>query len=82
MWSAKESVFKAWYPFTHQWIDFTACEVTIDPDRGTISASVTRARGAENIPDAPLTFGGGWTRVGHHILTAVTVPLPQGAPPA
>lgn len=31
LFSAKESVYKAWYPLTGRWLDFAGAEVTIDP---------------------------------------------------
>ncbi|HAB14971.1 MAG TPA: 4'-phosphopantetheinyl transferase superfamily protein [Verrucomicrobiota bacterium] len=36
--SAKESVFKAWYPLTGRWLDFLDAEVTVDPGSGTFAA--------------------------------------------
>lgn len=34
LFSAKESVFKAWYPLTRSWLDFTSCELRIDAGEG------------------------------------------------
>ncbi|MGW0495853.1 4'-phosphopantetheinyl transferase family protein [Streptomyces sp. NPDC003007] len=31
LFSAKESVYKAWFPLTGQWLDFSEAELTIDP---------------------------------------------------
>jgi 4'-phosphopantetheinyl transferase EntD len=31
LFSVKESVYKAWYPLTHHWLDFTEADVTLDP---------------------------------------------------
>ncbi|MCW6010458.1 4'-phosphopantetheinyl transferase superfamily protein [Micromonospora sp. CPCC 205371] len=31
LFSAKESVYKAWYPLTGRWLDFTEADVAIDP---------------------------------------------------
>ena len=31
LFSAKESVYKAWYPLTGRWLDFAEAEVLIDP---------------------------------------------------
>ncbi|WP_431047310.1 4'-phosphopantetheinyl transferase family protein [Streptomyces sp. P1-3] len=38
LFSAKESVFKAWYPLTGRWLDFSECVIVPDPDRGTFAA--------------------------------------------
>jgi len=35
LFSAKESVFKAWFPLTRRWLDFTECAVEFDPEAGT-----------------------------------------------
>ena len=37
LFSAKESVYKAWFPLTGTWLDFDGADVTIDP-RGTFVA--------------------------------------------
>lgn len=36
--SAKESVFKAWYPLTAHGLDFSEAEIDVDPRDGTFSA--------------------------------------------
>ncbi|WP_438290434.1 4'-phosphopantetheinyl transferase family protein [Streptomyces sp. HUAS TT7] len=36
--SAKESVFKAWYPLTARELDFSEAEIAVDPCDGTFSA--------------------------------------------
>jgi 4'-phosphopantetheinyl transferase EntD len=38
LFSAKESVFKAWYPLTRQELDFSEAEIVIDAEAGTFSA--------------------------------------------
>lgn len=35
LFSAKESVYKAWFPLTHRWLDFTQVAVSIDAAEGT-----------------------------------------------
>jgi 4'-phosphopantetheinyl transferase EntD len=37
LFSAKESVYKAWFPLTHRWLDFAEAELELDPD-GTYTA--------------------------------------------
>lgn len=70
--SAKESVYKAWYPLTGRWLDFDQVQVTVSPDDGTFSARLLvpgpriggrRIRG----------FAGGWTQFQGLLLTAVAV---------
>ncbi len=36
--SAKEAVFKAWFPLTHRWLGFEQAVVVIDPDGDTFTA--------------------------------------------
>jgi len=35
---AKESTYKAWYPLTSRWLDFSEARITIDPDAGTFTS--------------------------------------------
>ena len=34
LFSAKESVYKAWFPMTQRWLDFTDVAITVDPAEG------------------------------------------------
>jgi 4'-phosphopantetheinyl transferase EntD len=36
--SAKESVYKAWFPLTRRWLDFDEAAIAVDPCAGTFSA--------------------------------------------
>ncbi|MGW2025056.1 4'-phosphopantetheinyl transferase family protein [Streptomyces decoyicus] len=36
--SAKESVYKAWYPLTRRWLDFEEAHVTLNPSNSTFTA--------------------------------------------
>ncbi|MCW3839071.1 4'-phosphopantetheinyl transferase superfamily protein [Micromonospora yasonensis] len=74
LFSAKESVYKAWYPLTGRWLGFEDAELSIDPAAGTFTARVlvdgTRADGGP-----PLTeLHGRWLVARGLIVTAVTVP--------
>lgn len=62
LFSAKESVFKAWFPLTGRWLDFTECVIAIDPDGGTFVG--------ELLVEGPVVdglrinrFGGRWRSV-------------------
>lgn len=65
LFSAKESVYKAWYPLTQRWLDFDDVSVTIDRDGGRFDAVVLA-------PNAgPFRrYAGGWTIGSGLILTA------------
>ncbi len=41
LFSAKESVYKAWFPLTGRWLDFSECLITPDPQRGTFTGALT-----------------------------------------
>ncbi|MGY4955294.1 4'-phosphopantetheinyl transferase family protein [Streptomyces nigrescens] len=38
--SAKESVYKAWYPLTRRWLDFEEARLTLDPTNATFTAQL------------------------------------------
>ena len=72
LFSAKESVYKAWFPPTRRWLDFTDADIAIDPADGTFHAHL--------LIDSPVVglrrhtgFTGRWLAEQGLILTAVTV---------
>ncbi|MEU3776658.1 4'-phosphopantetheinyl transferase superfamily protein [Streptomyces sp. NPDC032472] len=80
LFSAKEAVYKAWYPRFGEQLEFTQAELRLDP-AGTFTARLltrpadpTAARG---VPD-PLT--GRWLTGGGLVFTALAVPSPGPAP--
>jgi len=70
LFSAKESVYKAWFPLTGRWLGFEDADVTITPD-GTFTARLL-AELTETQP--PASFAGRWLASGGLILTAIAVP--------
>jgi hypothetical protein len=52
--SAKESVFEAWYPITHGWLDFDDVVVTIDPDGAVFRARPKVPRRDCSAPRSPV----------------------------
>jgi 4'-phosphopantetheinyl transferase EntD len=80
LFSAKESVYKAWFPLTGRWLDFSEADIdiTVDPE--------DRTRGAfraELLVPGPLLgdrrvdrFEGRWIVRRGLVATAVTVPTP------
>ncbi|GIF06836.1 4'-phosphopantetheinyl transferase family protein [Actinoplanes siamensis] len=69
LFSAKESVYKAWFPLTSRWLDFEDAELSIDPVGGTFRARLTLTA-----PGAPRCFDGRWLAAEGLILTSVAVP--------
>jgi len=43
LFSAKECVYKAWFPLTGEWLEFKDARVTIDPDSLTFVARLLNA---------------------------------------
>jgi 4'-phosphopantetheinyl transferase EntD len=69
LFSAKESVYKAWFPLTGRWLGFEDADVTIAPG-GTFTARLL----AEPQPPCTASFAGRWLASGGLILTAIAVP--------
>ncbi|WNZ07407.1 4'-phosphopantetheinyl transferase superfamily protein [Streptomyces sp. 11x1] len=82
LFSAKESVYKAWFPLTRRWLDFSEAdiEVTVGPDGRS-----GRFR-AELLVPGPVVAGrrldvldGRWSVRRGLVATAVSVPFPSEA---
>lgn len=72
LFSAKEAVYKAWFPLTGRRLGFEQASVAFAPD-GTFTARLL-------VHDPPLpVFRGRWAVGDDLIVTAVTVPAPDGA---
>ncbi|MBB5112829.1 4'-phosphopantetheinyl transferase superfamily protein [Micromonospora echinospora] len=73
LFSAKESVYKAWYPLTGRWLGFEEADLTFDP-AGRFTARIlvdgTRADGGPPLD----VLDGRWLVAGGLLLTAVAVP--------
>jgi len=69
LFSAKESVYKAWFPLTGRWLGFEDADVTITP-AGTFAARLL----TEPQPPCTASFAGRWLASGGLILTAIAVP--------
>ncbi len=78
LFSAKESVYKAWFPLTGRWLDFSEAdiEITVDPEdprRGTLRADLL-VPGPTVDGRRPAHFDGRWNARDGLVATAVTVP--------
>jgi len=69
LFSAKESVYKAWYPVARRFLGFEEAEIEVDP-AGTFQARIL-APGAP--PDLD-RFSGRWLADAGLLLTAIAVP--------
>ncbi|MEV0407255.1 4'-phosphopantetheinyl transferase superfamily protein [Actinoallomurus sp. NPDC050550] len=72
LFSAKESVYKAWFPLTRRWLGFEGASVTVDPEAGTFAAALTVT--PPEVDGRPLTgFTGRWLAHDGLIVTAIAV---------
>ncbi|MEU7181558.1 MULTISPECIES: 4'-phosphopantetheinyl transferase family protein [Streptomyces] len=70
LFSAKESVYKTWFPLTHRWLGFEEAEITFAPEDGTF-----RARLLTTPAGHPLhTLQGRWCIRRNLALTTLTHP--------
>jgi len=73
LFSAKESIYKAWFPLAGTWLGFEDARLTVDPVAGTFSADLLVT--GPTVGDRPLTgVRGRWLVRRGLVLTAVTVP--------
>jgi 4'-phosphopantetheinyl transferase EntD len=72
LFSAKESLYKAWFPLTRRWLDFEQALVTIDPVGRTFSARLL-VPGPTVHGRSLQTFRGRWRLHDELVLTAITV---------
>jgi 4'-phosphopantetheinyl transferase EntD len=79
LFSAKESVFKTWFPLTGRWLDFRQATITLDPKGRTFSTRLTAS--AATLVKPPLTgFTGRWLARDGLVITAITVSRADYAP--
>jgi 4'-phosphopantetheinyl transferase EntD len=79
LFSAKESVYKAWYPLTGRWLGFEDARLVIDPV-GTFAAKLL-VDGSRIDNGPPLVEFCGRFVIAHGLIaTAVTVPSDAVAP--
>ncbi|OAH13472.1 4'-phosphopantetheinyl transferase family protein [Streptomyces jeddahensis] len=74
LFSAKESVFKAWYPVTGVDLGFHEADLTFRQADGATTRGVFTARLLRPVPAAPQEFCGQWLVRDGLALTAVVIP--------
>lgn len=74
LFSAKESVYKVWYPLTGRWLGFEEAQLLVEPANGTFTARLlTQAPRLDGAP--PLTELHGRYRVADGLITtAIALP--------
>jgi 4'-phosphopantetheinyl transferase EntD len=70
--SAKESIYKAWYPVTERWLDYLDAELTVDAGRGLLSARILVPVEPGLFPRAEME--GRFAVSDERVFTAITVP--------
>ncbi len=72
LFSAKESVYKAWCPAVHSWLDPLETEIVFHPDRAEFTAVVARAR-MQARGSSAARLHGRWVRHGGILITATAL---------
>ncbi|MGW1406714.1 4'-phosphopantetheinyl transferase family protein [Streptomyces sp. NPDC002403] len=76
LFSAKEAVYKAWFPLTHRWLGFEEADIELRLD-GSFTAALLApdlqpVPGA-GVPAVPTTFHGRWMSGKGLLLTAIVI---------
>ena len=72
LFSAKESVYKAWFPLALSWLGFESADIVIDPREGTFTARLLVP--GPRVCGAPLTvLTGRWLADNGFLVTAAVV---------
>lgn len=71
LFSAKESVYKTWFPLTRRWLGFEDASITLDPS-GTFRARLV-VPGPEIAGSPVETFHGRWLTANGLLVTAITI---------
>ncbi|GAA4462688.1 4'-phosphopantetheinyl transferase family protein [Phytohabitans houttuyneae] len=78
LFSAKEAVYKAWFPLAVKWLDFSEARIVIDPDGGTFEATLLVP--GPQTPEGPLAgFSGRWLSRRGLLLASIVVTAPGGS---
>ncbi|GAA3837761.1 4'-phosphopantetheinyl transferase superfamily protein [Streptomyces phyllanthi] len=88
LFSAKESVYKAWFPLTGKWLDFTEADIDVWADTGSGTDAPSGAFRARLLVPGPVVdgrrigfFDGRWTVRRGLVATAVSLPFTTGEEP-
>jgi 4'-phosphopantetheinyl transferase EntD len=75
LFSAKESVYKAWFPLARRWLGFEDATVTFDPSGGAFRARLL-VRGPLLDGSELTSFSGRWLARDGLVLAAIALPSP------
>jgi 4'-phosphopantetheinyl transferase EntD len=70
--SAKESVYKAWYPIARRWLDYLDAAIDFDVAGSAFSVRLLASAPLDGL-GAPIAFTGRFAATPEHVFTVVTV---------
>ncbi|WP_327111896.1 4'-phosphopantetheinyl transferase superfamily protein [Streptomyces sp. NBC_01341] len=79
LFSAKESVFKTWFPLTRVELDFTEADITFHRSSGTATGGTFTAELLRTAPGMPASYEGNWLVAEGLAVTAIVLPADRGA---
>ncbi|WP_432103577.1 4'-phosphopantetheinyl transferase family protein [Streptomyces sp. bgisy091] len=79
--TAKESVYKTWFPLTARWLDWEDAELTFEPETHDFHAALS-VSGPSADARFPRAFTGRWLITETHVLSAIAVPHRPDTPSA
>ncbi|MEV0027362.1 4'-phosphopantetheinyl transferase superfamily protein [Streptomyces atroolivaceus] len=79
LFSAKESVFKTWFPLTRVELDFLEADITFRTSPGTGTEGTFTAELSLTAPDMPRSYEGRWLIDGGFAVTAIVLPVSPSA---
>jgi 4'-phosphopantetheinyl transferase EntD len=72
LFSAKEALYKAWFPLVGEWLDHQQAEIHLEPHEGTFAAALSRD--GLNLHGRPIRrLHGRWTQDRGILLTAIVL---------
>ncbi|MFE7752266.1 4'-phosphopantetheinyl transferase [Streptomyces sp. NPDC057428] len=74
LFSAKESVFKTWFPLTRVELDFTEADITFHRGQGTATEGTFTAELLRTAPGMPESYEGNWLVAEGLAVTAIVLP--------
>ncbi|WP_329237292.1 4'-phosphopantetheinyl transferase superfamily protein [Streptomyces sp. NBC_00111] len=79
LFSAKESVFKTWYPLTRTELDFDEADVTFRSRPGNATEGTFTAELSLTVPGMPTSYEGRWLVDDGFAVTAIVLPADRAA---
>ncbi|MDH6145474.1 4'-phosphopantetheinyl transferase EntD [Kitasatospora sp. GP30] len=74
LFSAKESVYKTWFPLAHRMLDFSEARLSFHRTPGDATGGTFTARLLAHAPTVPAVFEGRWLVSDGIVLTAIVLP--------